>query len=158
MRFILTDSKRVDFSARSVITSDPYIDIDEVGVPKNIAMELTIPEEVTPYNIKYLTGLVQNGRDEYPGANLVFKIIYKDGKPDIQKIDLKYRKKSIKLNIGDVVERHSVNGDYVLFNRQPTLHKPSMMGHKIHVLNRNDVFTLRMNVSSCAPYNADRKN
>ena len=150
--------KRVDFSARSVITSDPYIDIDEVGVPKNIAMELTIPEEVTPYNIKHLTGLVQNGRDEYPGANLVFKIIYKDGKPDIQKIDLKYRKKSIKLNIGDVVERHAVNGDYVLFNRQPSLHKPSMMGHKIHVLNRNDVFTLRMNVSVTGPYNADRKN
>jgi len=147
--------KRVDFSARSVITSDPYINIDEVGVPKNIAMELTIPEEVTPYNIKYLMDLVQNGRDEYPGANFVFKTIYKNGKPDIQKIDLKYRKKSIKLNIGDVVERHAINGDYVLFNRQPTLHKPSMMGHKIHVLNRNDIFTLRMNVSVTGPYNAD---
>lgn len=155
MRFILTDSKRVDFSARSVITSDPYIDIDVVGVPKIIAMELTIPEEVTPYNIKYLTELVQNGRDEYPGANFVFKTIYKDGKPFIQKIDLKYRKKSVKLNIGDIVERHAVNDDYVLFNRQPTLHKPSMMAHKMHVLNRDDVFTLRMNVSSCAPYNAD---
>jgi len=47
--------KRVDFSARTVITPDPYIDIDQVGVPKKIAMELTIPEEVTPYNIKYLT-------------------------------------------------------------------------------------------------------
>ena len=155
MRFILTDSKRVDFSARSVITSDPYINIDEVGVPKNIAMELTIPEEVTPYNIKRLTELVHNGRDLYPGANFVFKTIYKDGKPEIQKIDLKYRKKSIKLNIGDVVERHAINGDYVLFNRQPTLHKPSMMGHMIHVLDREDCFTLRMNVSSCSPYNAD---
>jgi DNA-directed RNA polymerase beta' subunit len=155
VRFILTDSKRVDFSARSVITSDPYINIDEVGVPKNIAMELTIPEEVTPYNIKNLTELVQNGRDIYPGANFVFRTIYKDGKSDIQKIDLKYRKKSIKLNIGDVVERHSVNGDYVLFNRQPTLHKPSMMGHKMHVLDRDDVFTMRMNVSVTGPYNAD---
>ena len=150
--------KRVDFSARSVITSDPYIDIDEVGVPKNIAMELTIPEEVTPNNIKYLTDLVKNGRDEYPGANFVFKIIYKDGKPDIQKIDLKYRKKSIKLNVGDIVERHSVNGDYVLFNRQPTLHKPSMMGHKIHVLNRDDVYTFRVNVSVTGPYNADQNH
>lgn len=118
-------------------------------------MELTIPEEVTPYNIKHLTELVQNGRDTYPGANFAFKIIYRDGRPDIQKIDLKYRKKSIKLNIGDMVERHAVNGDYVLFNRQPSLHKPSMMGHKIHVLNRDDVFTLRMNVSVTGPYNAD---
>ena len=147
--------KRVDFSARSVITSDPYINIDEVGVPKNIAMELTIPEEVTPYNITYLSNLVKNGRDEYPGANFVFKTIYKDGKPDIQKIDLKYRKKSIKLNIGDIVERHSINGDYVLFNRQPTLHKPSMMGHKMHVLNNDTTFTFRVNVSVCKPYNAD---
>ena len=118
-------------------------------------MELTIPEEVTPFNIKYLTELVQNGRYEYPGANFVFKTIYKDGKPENQKIDLKYRKKSIKLNIGDVVERHSVNGDYVLFNRQPTLHKPSMMGHKLHVLDRDDTFTFRVNASVCAPYNAD---
>jgi len=148
--------KRVDFSARSVITSDPYINIDEVGIPMKIAMELTIPEEVTPFNIKKLSDLVRNGRDEYPGANFVFRTIYKDGKSEIQKIDLKYRKKSIKLNIGDIVERHSVNGDYVLFNRQPTLHKPSMMGHKIHVLNRSDVHTFRVNVSVCKPYNADR--
>ena len=147
--------KRVDFSARSVITSDPYINIDEVGIPKNIAMELTIPEEVTPFNINYLSELVKNGREDYPGANFVFKTIYKDGKPDIQKIDLKYRQKSIKLNIGDIVERHSIDGDYVLFNRQPTLHKPSMMGHKLHILNRDDVFTFRVNVSVTGPYNAD---
>jgi DNA-directed RNA polymerase II subunit RPB1 len=156
LRFILTDSKRVDFSARSVITSDPYIGIDEVGVPKKIAMELTIPEEVTPFNIKELSELVKNGRDEYPGANFIFRTIYKDGKSEIRKIDLKYRKKSIKLNIGDIVERHAVTGDYVLFNRQPTLHKPSMMGHKMHVLNREDCNTLRVNVSTCRPYNADK--
>jgi DNA-directed RNA polymerase II subunit RPB1 len=150
--------KRVDFSARSVITSDPYINIDEVGIPKKIAMELTIPEEVTPFNIKYLTGLVRNGRDEYPGANFVFRTIYKEGKAENQRIDLKYRKKAIKLNIGDIVERHSINGDYVLFNRQPTLHKPSMMGHKLHVLNRDDTHTFRMNVSVCKPYNADEKS
>ena len=157
MRFILTDSKRVDFSARSVITSDPNIDIDEVGIPKKIAMELTIPEEVTPFNIKYLTELVKNGRDEYPGANTVIRTVYRDGKADLHTIDLKYRKKAIKLNIGDVVERHAINGDYVLFNRQPTLHKPSMMGHKLHVINREDIHTFRMNVSVTGPYNADKK-
>jgi DNA-directed RNA polymerase beta' subunit len=147
--------KRVDFSARSVITSDPYIDIDQVGVPKKIAMELTIPEEVTPHNIKYLTALVKNGRDAYPGANFVLRVNYRDGKPEIQKIDLKYRKKAIKLNYGDIVERHTIDDDYVLFNRQPTLHKPSMMGHKVQVINNDELNTFRMNVSACKPYNAD---
>ena len=147
--------KRVDFSGRSVITPDPYINIDQLGVPKKIAMELTIPEEVTPFNIKYLTGLVKNGRDIYPGANFVLRVNYRDGKTEVQKIDLKYRKKAIRLNIGDVVERHSINGDYVLFNRQPTLHKPSMMAHQIHVLDREDANTFRVNVSACKPYGAD---
>lgn len=147
--------KRVDFSGRSVITPDPYINIDQLGVPKKIAMELTIPEEVTNFNIKYLTGLVKNGRDVYPGANFVLRINYRDGKTEVQKIDLKYRKKAIRLNIGDIVERHSVNGDHVLFNRQPTLHKPSMMAHEIHVLDRDDANTFRVNVSVCKPYGAD---
>jgi len=150
-----TDSKRVDFSARSVITSDPYIDIDQVGIPKKIAMELTIPEEVTPYNIKYLTELVNNGKDIYPGANFVLRTNYRDGKPEIQTIVLKYRKKSIRLTFGDVVERHCIDGDYVLFNRQPTLHKPSMMGHQIQVIDDDKLNTFRMNVSVCKPYNAD---
>jgi DNA-directed RNA polymerase II subunit RPB1 len=149
--------KRVDFSARSVITSDPYIDIDMVGIPKKIAMELTIPEEVTPNNYKYLTALVKNGADNYPGANFILRVNYRDGKPEVQKIDLKYRKIAIRLNFGDVVERHSVDGDYVLFNRQPTLHKPSMMGHKIQVIDNDELNTFRMNVSVCKPYNADRK-
>ncbi len=147
--------KRVDFSARSVITSDPNIDIDEVGVPLRVAKDLTIPEEVTPKNIKKLTKLVDNGSDNYPGANFVFKTININGKEIQQRIDLKYRKKNITLNYGDIVERHIVNGDYVLFNRQPTLHKPSMMGHKIHVLERDDVNTFRMNVNVTKPYNAD---
>jgi DNA-directed RNA polymerase II subunit RPB1 len=147
--------KRVDFSARSVITSDPYINIDQVGISKKIAMELTIPEEVTPYNIKYLTGLIKNGKEIYPGANFVLSVNYRNGKPDIQTIYLKYRKKDIRLKLGDIVERHSVDGDYVLFNRQPTLHKPSMMGHKIQVIDNDELNTFRMNVSVCKPYNAD---
>jgi DNA-directed RNA polymerase II subunit RPB1 len=147
--------KRVDFSARSVVTSDPYIDIDQVGIPKKIAVELTIPEVVTPYNFKHLSKLVRNGRDIYPGANNVLKTTYRDGKAELQKIDLKYRKKTIKLNYGDIVERHSIDGDYVLFNRQPTLHKPSMMGHKIQVIDDDNLNTFRVNVSVCKPYNAD---
>uniref|UniRef100_A0A6C0J664 DNA-directed RNA polymerase n=1 Tax=viral metagenome TaxID=1070528 RepID=A0A6C0J664_9ZZZZ len=147
--------KRVDFSARSVITSDPNINIDEVGVPLVVAKDLTIPEEVTPRNINKLTKLVLNGRDKYPGANYVHKIIIINGKPINQRIDLKYRKNNITLSYGDIVERHIVNGDYVLFNRQPTLHKPSMMGHKIHVLERDNINTFRLNVNVCNPYNAD---
>jgi len=147
--------KRVDFSARSVITSDPNIDIDMVGVPLKIAKELTIPEEVTPQNIKHLSQLVVNGRTTYPGANYIFRTTIINGKTISQKIDLRYRKANIKLSIGDIVERHMINGDYVLFNRQPTLHKPSMMGHKAHILNRDDINTFRMNVSVTAPYNAD---
>ena len=149
-------SKRVDFSARSVITPDPYIDIDMVGVPKRIAMELTIPEEVTPFNIKYLTGLVKNGSDNYPGANIVIQYNFVNGKQEVTRKDLKYRKKEIKLNFGDIVERHSIDGDYVLFNRQPTLHKPSMMGHKMQVIDNDDLNTFRMNVSVTQPYNADK--
>ena len=147
--------KRVDFSARSVITSDPYIDIDEVGVPLKVAMNLTIPEEVTPKNIKHLTKLIKRGAKKYPGANYILRKIFINGKSINQRIDLKYRKKDIKLSYGDIVRRHIVNGDYVLFNRQPTLHKPSMMGHRIHVLNRDDCNTFRMNVSVTEPYNAD---
>ena len=147
--------KRVDFSARSVITPDPYIDIDQVGIPRKIAKELTIPEEVTPNNIKYLTGLVKNGRDIYPGANCIIRTVYRDGKTETYKFDLKYRKKAIKLNLGDIVERHCINDDYVLFNRQPTLHKPSMMGHRLHIIDNDNLNTFRMNLSVCKPYAAD---
>ena len=147
--------KRVDFSGRSVITSDPNINIDEIGVPLKMAKILTIPEEVTPRNINYLTELVKRGPNNYPGANYITKIIYIKGNPIEQRIDLSFRKGNIKLSYGDVVDRQIVNGDYILFNRQPTLHKPSMMGHKIHVLNRDDSNTFRMNVSVTEPYNAD---
>jgi len=147
--------KRVNYSGRTVISSDPYVDIDQVGIPKKIAMELTIPEIATNNNIKYLSALVKNGRNNYPGANFVYKTSYRNGKIDIQKIDLLHNKNQIKLNYGDIVERHCINDDYVLFNRQPTLHKPSMMGHKIQVIDNDSLNTFRMNVSICAPYNAD---
>ena len=149
--------KRVDFSARSVITSDPYIDIDQVGIPLKVAMNMTVPEEVTPYNIKYLTGLVKNGPNKHPGANYIYRKTYVNGKKINRKFDLRYATKthSTRLSYGDIVQRHVIDNDYVLFNRQPTLHKPSMMGHRIHVINRKDCNTFRMNVSVCGPYGAD---
>jgi len=146
-----TDSKRVNFSGRTVITSDPNIGVDELGVPIRIATNLTFPEIVTPDNINTLTTLVHNGRDIYPGANYVIR--ERDGK--VKQYNLKYIKKGFKLFMGDIVERHLQNGDIVLFNRQPTLHKLSMMGHRIKVINDHRFNTFRMNVDATQPYNAD---
>ena len=122
--------KRVDFSARTVITGDPNLMLDEVGVPRSIAMTLTYPERVTPYNIGYLQQLVVNGPTTYPGARYYVK-------DTGERVDLKYRKSSepISLQFGWIVERHLKDGDYVLFNRQPSLHKMSMMSHRVKLMN-----------------------
>uniref|UniRef100_A0A6C0LQ64 DNA-directed RNA polymerase n=1 Tax=viral metagenome TaxID=1070528 RepID=A0A6C0LQ64_9ZZZZ len=148
--------KRVDMSGRTVITSDPFIALNEVGIPINIAMNLTYPVIVNKDNIDYLSQLVKNGRNKYPGANFVIKsIIDKEGNETKQIVHLKYRTKLLVLKPGDTVERHLVDGDIVLFNRQPSLHKMSMMGHKIHVLKDPQYLTFRVNVSVTGPYNAD---
>jgi DNA-directed RNA polymerase II subunit RPB1 len=147
--------KRVNFCARSVITSDPNLSLDELGVPIKIAMNNTIPEVVTAHNYDLMTRLVRNGRDTYPGANLVF-VKNKQGSDSYDIINLKYQKATVKLNYGDIVERHIMDGDPVLFNRQPTLHKMSMMCHKVKVINDERLSTFRINVSCTTPYNADR--
>ena len=144
--------KRVDFSARTVITPDPSLDINQLGVPLKIAQNITFPEIVTPYNKERLQNLVNNGRT-WPGANFVYKSSsFQTGKK-IYPIDLRF--KSVELREGDVVERHIVSGDMVLLNRQPTLHKLSMMGHRIKVINDDKLSTLRLNVAVTTPYNAD---
>jgi DNA-directed RNA polymerase II subunit RPB1 len=117
--------KRVDFSARTVITPDPNLSIDEVGVPRSIALNLTYPEIVTPFNIHRMRELIERGPTEHPGA----KYIIRD---DGQRLDLRYIKKpsDTHLEYGYKVERHLQDGDPVIFNRQPSLHKMSMMGKK----------------------------
>jgi DNA-directed RNA polymerase II subunit RPB1 len=138
--------KRVEFSARSVITPDPNLSIAEIGVPLKIAMNLTVPEKVTPYNREQMYKLVQNGADKFPGAKTVVRA-------DGRMISLKHvNAKEIVLHLGDVINRHLNDGDIILFNRQPTLHRMSMMGHRVKVLPYN---TFRLNVSVTAPYNAD---
>jgi DNA-directed RNA polymerase II subunit RPB1 len=138
--------KRVEFSARSVITPDPNISIAELGVPEKIAMNLTRPERVTPYNRKQLYKFIQNGPNVFPGAKT---IVRKDGRI----LSLKHvNAKEITLEYGDIVNRHLMDGDIILFNRQPTLHRMSMMGHRVRVLKYK---TFRLNVSVTAPYNAD---
>lgn len=148
--------KRVDMSGRTVITSDPNISLNEVGIPLMIAMNLTYPEIVTTQNIHYLTQLVRNGKKKYPGANFVTKtVIDKEGNEEKHTYLLKYAGKPIDLKPGDIVERHLVDGDMVLLNRQPTLHKLSMMGHKCTIIPDAGMITFRINVSVTDPYNAD---
>ncbi|KAF9544636.1 beta and beta-prime subunits of DNA dependent RNA-polymerase, partial [Agrocybe pediades] len=138
--------KRVDFSARTVITGDPNLELDEVGVPRTIAMNLTFPERVTPYNIAYLQELVRNGPTTYPGARYVVR-------DTGERVDLRYNKRADAfLQYGWVVERHLKDGDYVLFNRQPSLHKMSMMSHRVRLMPYS---TFRLNLSVTPPYNAD---
>jgi DNA-directed RNA polymerase beta' subunit len=136
--------KRVEFSARSVITPDPNLSVAEIGVPLEIAMNLTSPERVTPYNIDKLYKIIRNGTDKWPGAKT---IVRKDGRM----ISLKHVKtEEIVLYDGDLVNRHLIDNYILLFNRQPTLHKMSMMGHRVKVLPYK---TFRMNVLVTRPYN-----
>ena len=137
--------KRVDFSARTVITPDPNINIDEVGVPQLVAMNLTFPEHVTVWNVKWLTQLVENGPSKYPGAKFVVR------KDTGHTIDLRYTKRCV-LMPGDTVMRHIIDRDIVMFNRQPSLHKMSIMAHYVRVMKHN---TFRLNLSVTTPYNAD---
>jgi len=140
--------KRVDFSARSVITGDPNLSARQLGVPKKIAMNLTKPVVVNDRNRNFLTALVQNGPDVYPGAKNYEK---RNG----DTISLRNRDRmSIRLENGDIVHRHMMDGDPVLFNRQPSLHRMSMMCHIAKIMERGDTF--RMNVADTKPYNADR--
>jgi DNA-directed RNA polymerase II subunit RPB1 len=139
--------KRVDFSARSVITPDPNISISDLGIPLKIAKNITKPVTVNEKNKAFLTRLVRNGPDVHPGAKIIEK---KNG----ENISLRYvDRDSIELQIGDRVNRHMMDGDAILFNRQPTLHRMSMMCHITKILKRGDTF--RMNVADTKPYNAD---
>ena len=143
--------KRVDYSARTVISVDPNIDIDEYGVPQKIAMNLTFPEIITKYNIKKMQQMVRNGPKTYPGA----KTVTKTSEGQQRNISLKHvdvQQIADNLQIGDIVHRHLIDGDVCLFNRQPTLHRMSMMTHRIKIL---PFSTFRLNVTVCKPYNAD---
>ena len=140
--------KRVEFSGRTVISPDPNLSIEEVGVPVMVAKKLTYPERVTAFNIERLRSMVQNGAHKYPGANMIRPT---NSRP----ISLLYgdrARAAANLRIGDIVERHLLDGDVSLFNRQPSLHRMSIMSHRVRVLPWR---TFRFNECDCAPYNAD---
>lgn len=153
--------KRVNFAARSVIAPDPYIDTDEVGVPLQFARELCYPEPVTANNVKMLRELVINGRDAYPGA------CYLENDKGFF-IDLKYKNRGQREALAKMlmtkdasgnirmkrVWRNLLEGDILLVNRQPTLHKASIMALRARIL-KSKRQTIRMHYSNCNTFNAD---
>ena len=142
--------KRVNFSARTVITPDPNIGINEVGVPFVVAKKLTIPKKVTERNYDQVMEWLENGPDTHPGINYVHKP--DGGRRRISEDNLEEMKELIEPGEGWKVERHIKDGDTVLFNRQPSLHRMSIMAHEVKVLPYR---TFRLNLNVCAPYNAD---
>ncbi|OAG30186.1 DNA-directed RNA polymerase III subunit RPC1 [Nematocida displodere] len=135
--------KRVEFSGRTVISPDPNLSVEEVGIPQEMARTLTVPVPVTAANLAQLRTLAKTGCTSYPGANYIVRgerrLFLRSGN-------------AIALEEGDVLERHMQDGDVVLFNRQPSLHRLSIMAHKARVLPGR---TLRFNECVCSPYNAD---
>ncbi|MBI2136007.1 DNA-directed RNA polymerase subunit A' [Candidatus Woesearchaeota archaeon] len=140
--------KRTNFCARTVISPDPMLDLNEIGVPLVIATKLTIPERVTEWNKEYLKTFIKNGSKNYPGSNYLLR---PDGKK--KKITDETKEQLLEeVQPGYIVERHLMDGDIAIFNRQPSLHRMSMMCHKVKVLPGR---TFRLNPAVCAPYNAD---
>lgn len=140
--------KRVNFSARTVISPDPNLSVGEVGVPLAIAKELTIPVNVTSRNIDHVREFIRRGSEKHPGANYLERA-------DNRKIkitDKNCDELADTLEVGWKVERQLKNGDVVLFNRQPSLHRMSIMAHEVKVMPNK---TFRLNPAVCPPYNAD---
>ena len=139
--------KRVNFSSRTVISPDPWIKLNEVGIPVEIARVLTVPERVTSTNISYMKELISKG-DSWPGAAYLIK---PDGRK--YKITEELKKQLIdELEVGCIVERHLRDGDIVLFNRHPSLHRLSLMAHYARILPGH---TFRLHPGTTHPYNAD---
>ncbi|NUB90485.1 DNA-directed RNA polymerase subunit A' [Haloterrigena sp. SYSU A558-1] len=140
--------KRVNFSARTVISPDPTLSLNEVGVPDRVAKEMTQTMNVTERNLDEARRFVSNGPEGHPGANYVRR-------PDGRR--LKVTEKNCeqlaeKVEAGWEVNRHLIDGDIVIFNRQPSLHRMSIMAHEVVVMPYK---TFRLNTVVCPPYNAD---
>ncbi|XP_051116199.1 DNA-directed RNA polymerase I subunit 1 [Andrographis paniculata] len=158
--------KRVNFACRSVISPDPYLAVNEIGIPPHFALTLTYPERVTPWNAEKLRRAVINGPQIHPGATSYIDSVATVKLPTSKKMRLAISRKlpssrgavsqSGKNGLefeGKIVCRHLQDGDVVLVNRQPTLHKPSIMAHVVRVLKGEK--TIRMHYANCSSYNAD---
>ena len=146
--------KRVNFSARTVISPDPLLSINEVGVPDKAARELTVPVHVNEHNIAKLREMIARGPEPpagevyLPGVNYVIRA---DGRR-IRVTERNAAEVAENIDIDYTVERQLMDGDVVLFNRQPSLHRMSMMAHRVRIM---DGRTFRFNLCVCPPYNAD---
>ncbi|KAJ0696338.1 putative DNA-directed RNA polymerase [Helianthus annuus] len=159
--------KRVNYACRSVISPDPYLAVNEIGVPPYFALRLTYPERVTPWNAGKLKDAIINGSNIHPGAthyadkvstvrlpqSKKMRISISRKLPSSRGTGIQTKKSSDYEFEGKVVYRHLQDGDIVLVNRQPTLHKPSIMAHVVRVLKGEK--TLRMHYANCSSYNAD---
>lgn len=154
--------KRVNYAGRSVISPDAFIGTDEIGIPEVFAKKLTFPQPVNSTNYYEMRQLVLNGPDNYPGASLVEygngNIVRLKGRDYESRMAIAKQlltpESSVDSNLDiKIVHRHLKNGDVLLFNRQPTLHRPSVQAHKARVLPNEK--TLRMHYSNCKAYNAD---
>ncbi|KAH6595364.1 hypothetical protein BASA50_005882 [Batrachochytrium salamandrivorans] len=161
--------KRVNYAARSVISPDPYIETNEIGIPPVFAVKLTYPEPVTHHNVKEMRKCVINGPLIWPGAThvenedgtLVSLGVFDDAgrtaianqllTPSMHHGEVNQSHRFIHTN--KKVYRHLRNGDFLLLNRQPTLHKPSIMAHTARILPGEK--TIRMHYANCNTYNAD---
>ncbi|CAM9118714.1 unnamed protein product [Sphacelaria rigidula] len=148
--------KRVNFACRSVISPDPYLGTTEIGIPLRFAKELTYPQPVADWNVQAMRELVEAGADEYPGANFVEdaqgRMLHLARLPELKRRGIAARLLSTP---GQKVWRHLHDGDCMLVNRQPTLHKPGIMAHRVRVLRNPTYQTIRMHYANCNTYNAD---
>uniref|UniRef100_A0A3B5ANX7 DNA-directed RNA polymerase subunit n=1 Tax=Stegastes partitus TaxID=144197 RepID=A0A3B5ANX7_9TELE len=153
--------KRVDYAARSVICPDMYIGTNEIGIPMVFATKLTYPQPVTPWNVKELRQAVINGPNVHPGASMV---INEDGRRTILSAGNLAQREAVAKELltpspgphkmpMKIVNRHIKNGDVLLLNRQPTLHRPSIQAHCARILPGEKV--LRLHYANCKAYNAD---
>ncbi|CAN0126009.1 unnamed protein product [Ectocarpus sp. 13 AM-2016] len=163
--------KRVNYACRSVISPDPYVGTTEIGIPLRFAKELTYPQPVADWNVEAMRQLVENGTSVYPGANFVEdssgRMLHLDRLSDLKRRGVaarllsspgqKVRKKDSALPsfFQHPVWRHLTDGDCMLVNRQPTLHKPGIMAHRVRVLRNPGYQTIRMHYANCNTYNAD---
>ena len=154
--------KRVNFAARSVISPDPNIETNEIGIPPVFAKKLTYPEPVTSHNFYELKAAVLNGVAKWPGATAIenengqvisLRTKNFEERQALSNQLLAASNTNVNGSRNKKVHRHLNNGDVVLMNRQPTLHKPSIMGHRARVLPGEK--TIRMHYANCNTYNAD---
>ena len=147
--------KRVNFSGRTVISPDPNLELDELGVPVEVCKLLHFGEMVTKLNIERLRKMVLNGPDVYPGAALWIPgptnryNKRKGGKARMRSLRIPNARRQVAeslMHYGDCVQRHLIDKDIVLFNRQPSLHRVSIMAHRLSTTLSLSLFTFNRRI------------